>query len=262
MYIDYLGLASWDDMAYINAMQTITRSFMGEWKPANWLQYKGKKQGAIFIGRGRQNGKDHTVIRVSGHIAGDVARLAKETLASHWYATRIDLQVTVNCPEGYSARHLFYNQLGDIKNRTLIDGPEGDTIYLGSRRSAIYTRLYEKMLETKYLRLEFELKSMRAAAAWDNWVWDKITMGQLYQYYLDKCQLPDGIKWGFRQADDYDRAVAMVAEIDHNKSKVLTWLADIMPAIVRHMNDHDIGPYVRIMVDELYKSRQEVDETD
>ena len=162
-HLDYIRLASWDDASYPYTLSTIMEAWPGDWKQHHWLQYDGWRKDGFFMGHGIQNDERHHVLSASGNLAHRMqAGLVGQ---DGWYATRVDVQVTIPKPSNVSLPKVQL-KLGK-KGCTLISSEENDTLYLGARTSELFTRLYEKPLDKMYLRLEFELKSTRARSAWD-----------------------------------------------------------------------------------------------
>lgn len=113
---------------------------------------------------------------------GAIIRLSSALAASEWWdvyqvterCSRIDLQVTLKCDEDPTSEILamramtgkFYENRGDGPKITMwLDSENGATIYLGSRRSDLYFRAYNKAAQSKLpeyegcLRLELEVKN-------------------------------------------------------------------------------------------------------
>ena len=98
----------------------------------------------------------------------------------HWYATRVDVQITI--PQPKISLEKIHKSLGK-KKTTLISSEANQTLYVGARTSDVFTRLYEKPLDKMYLRLEFEIKGGSARAVWES-IRGGTTIGQIFNYYL------------------------------------------------------------------------------
>jgi hypothetical protein len=238
-HIDFLRLGSWNWEAYPKTLSDLMEHWPGEWKQKHWLQYKGWQKEGFFIGHGLQNGRRHHIISISGNLAH---KTYKSLIGrNYWYATRIDLQVTLLRPNDVSLPEV-HARVGKIKS-TLITSEKNDTLYLGTRTNPFFTRLYEKPLGQMYLRLEFELKGHRAKDAW-------LALGhgrapnEIFQYYLTKVKLPDDIKKYYEDAEWDTTELASRAEIDTDNQKILDWLYSLDKAMYRHMSNHDIGEQV------------------
>lgn len=252
--LDWLSLGTWNFVAYTQAA-AIIHQVTEDWTPRNWLQYSGKGTAGCFHGRGEQKGRPHYMIRLSGRTASDIW----DTLLGvrHLYCTRMDVQVTVKRPDGWT--------LTDIHSRTeyatksLIIGDKNDTLYIGNRSSPLFTRLYEKIYESVYLRLEFELKGGRARAAWGNMTLGRLTPTEIFAYFLDKSHLPNDVKdlYTVGQAVPNDELLKM--EQQKTAQQKLDWLYSISNAIYEAMNDHDIGQEVQSLVQHWYNAIQNID---
>lgn len=137
--------------------------------------YNGVKIGSMFVGTRR----DDALLNVSGSWA-HVACVATKLVADR--ATRIDLRVdwrfdrdmpdyaketVVSCEE-WQVRNRNQNKVGC----TLFDGRgKGDTLYVGSRNSPSYLRLYDKAREQRdagaigWWRAELQLEDEWACTA-------------------------------------------------------------------------------------------------
>ncbi|GAG99393.1 unnamed protein product, partial [marine sediment metagenome] len=221
----------------------IMEAWKGGWKQSKWLQYSGWRKDEFFIGIGEQKGKSHTIAGASGHLSQRMFKSLKDRLS--WYATRIDVQVTIYCPDDL--------KLSDVrdrcktKNTTLIESQFNDTLYLGSRESEVFTRLYEKPIIDKYLRLEFELKGGRARTAWDALCKGE-TVEDVFLYYLRKSKLPDDIAQMF-ESYDKDATTEIMRDIQlHDNVKVLKWIESLDESMEKHMANHQIGESVKTIV--------------
>lgn len=241
--IDYLRLASWREGEYTKTLAKIMKAWEGNWSQSKWLQYSGWRKEEFFIGQGEQAQKHHVVAGVSGNLAN---RLLKSlTGLTYWYATRLDIQVTIYCPDDMV--------LADVRNRcktdntTLIESKENATLYLGSRRSELFTRLYEKPIIDKYLRLEFELKGCRARTAWTA-IAEGEPVERIFLYYLRRSKLPEDTKVLFEKYD-IDATNQAMREIEtHDNAKVWAWMESLDDTFTKHMNNHQIGERVKTLV--------------
>lgn len=145
------------------------RSFSSESKKI--MQYSGIQVDGVFFGEGEQSGKKHYYIRCSG--AG-AHRVAERMEPFKMRCTRIDLQVTEPVPRGFTSLKLR-NELRDASwkgRKPVIDLGHVDerdmgTVYLGSRSSERFLRIYVKRDDfgNEYLRYELELTKSVAESA-------------------------------------------------------------------------------------------------
>lgn len=152
----------------------------GKTSEGNYLQYAGEQDRGYFAGVAQQNGRPHYLVRASGALAHELAMLTHEYRGTfpRARATRLDVQVTV--PVGTGPRladialKLERGELGKYPGRgrppklTTIRGEnEKDTIYIGSRESERFLRIYAKEVAGEnYLRFEVEYKGQQARKAW------------------------------------------------------------------------------------------------
>jgi hypothetical protein len=244
-HIDYLRIASWQSNAFVNTMAILMDGKSKEWERGKWLQYVGWRKEGVFVGRGEQRHKVHTLINISGYLAQDMYQFCVGLVG--WYCTRIDLQRTIKTPLADDEQLALVRDDCTTKNKTLIESEENDTLYLGSRTSDLFTRLYEKILEDKYLRLEFELKGYRSRAVWDALKTGE-TADKIFFYYLEKSALPEQIKDHYRRAGDIATEKVMRLQIEHDEEKKLAWVMTLDASMSKNMASHGIGEQVKIIV--------------
>ena len=239
-HLDYLRLATWNTTAYAHMAAELMRVWTWDYQPGKWLQYSGHRSKQFFMGSGEQQGRRHHVVSASGSLA---ERMRKSLmLFDGWYATRLDLQMTVAKP-GWVDLGKLHKSLGK-KKTTLISSEENDTLYFGSRESDKFARLYEKPLgDNMFLRMEFELKGKMASGAW-NAILSGETVGGIYKRLVMQSILPIKFKDMFENADDTATDKALRAEIDHDNQKILKWIMSLDGAMRRHINNHEIGDQV------------------
>ena len=239
--LDFLRLATWDTPEH-NFMQSfLLQNIPGKWEQSKWLQYHGWKNGSMFVGQGEQNGERHCIVNISGYTADEIYE--KLIKCEVYYCTRLDVQITIRQPESVHLDEVYAR----VKNHTkasLIQSDKNDTLYLGARESAIFTRLYEKILDTKYLRLEFEIKGGRARAAWRA-IRAGATSDNVFSHYLKSVKLPGDIKKLFEVAEDGETDYAMTEEIRKDDLKTLKWLQSIDGAFMKALGNHNIGEEVQ-----------------
>ena len=65
-HIDYIRLASWEFNAYVEIMPFLMDSWPNDWIRGKWLQYAGWRKEGLFVGRGMQGNRAHTILNISG----------------------------------------------------------------------------------------------------------------------------------------------------------------------------------------------------
>ena len=243
--LDFIRLATWDITEHTYNLSDILTSEPGEWEPGKWLQYHGWRKDSQFIGTGEQNQKRHSIINVSGYRADSKYKsfLKFET----YYSTRIDIQITIPKPADIDLATI-YNEWADKKTKiSLIRSEENDTLYVGSRTSPVFIRLYEKPLDSLYLRLEFEFKGKVARGIWRA-LQGKATIDEIFQHYLSKSNLPDLVKHHYFAVEDGATKFAIREEVLKTDSKKLAWLQSIDATVRQAIYNDNIGPDVRRLV--------------
>lgn len=244
-HIDYLRLASWEFNAYVEIMPFLMESWPKDWRRGKWLQYVGWRKESIFIGRGMQGNKAHTIMNISGHLA----QTWYETFLrlDGWYCTRIDLQRTIKSPLSEDESLSIIRDDSGGKQLTLIESEENDTLYLGSRTSDKFTRLYEKILDQTYLRLEFELKGFRSRATWDALKQGEST-DKIFCFYLERSALPERIKFEYDRPGDKATEKVMRLQMEKDDKNTLNWIIALDNSMCKNMASHSIGEQVKVIV--------------
>lgn len=240
--LDYLRLASFE-FNYAKLLAELMFWYPGGWKPSRWLQYKGWRKESYFVGVGVQDGKRHMVISSSGTESNRLAHFMDGHLS--FYCTRLDVQRTIERPKHVNLRRIRKGT--QTENTTLIQSKENDTLYIGSRASDCFTRLYEKPLDTMYLRLEFELKGKRARSAWGALVHGK-TPTTIFNHYLLRSKLPQTVKDWYSEPGDEKEEELETEIILKSAKKKLKWLRSLDDCIEKAMASHEIGEEVRTLV--------------
>jgi len=253
-YLDYLRLASWHDASALKLTAQLRRAFP-KWRDGYWLQYHGWYADNAFYGIGEQNRKRHYIWRVSGNSSSVLYEAAD--FLGEIYATRLDVQVTIPLPDGYSAFEVYqdHKELLD-RGTTIIESDTGSTIYFGSRVSDRFARMYTKEYEEgKFLRLEFEFKGKTAKA-----LYFKMKSGigptEIFQHYLKSFGLVDYIIEWFETGFDGEK-LRLEIEKNENSDNKIAWLYSLSNAVIKMGNDHDIGDITKNILREWIKAIDE-----
>ena len=244
-HLDYLRLATWDELAYTRVAARLMSNWETGWEHGKWLQYRGWRKEGLFLGSGLQQCKYHSVLNISGSLSHQMLPSLR-SLAT-WYATRIDLQVTIKTPLGSGDRLALVRDDCKTENTTLIESQENDTLYLGARASDKFTRLYEKNLDQQYLRLEFELKGARSRKAWQAILRGE-ELHRIFSYYVKKSKLPKRVRQWFTGAKMSATTEAMNQQRITEATKQLEWLMSLETVVNRMMADHEIGEQTKLLV--------------
>lgn len=178
--IDYVTLTS----THNGAKSAYKKYFMDVANRDRQLGYKTVAGGAYgFYGQRTRHAllaerEDRAMLQVSGYEAQRTDSLMKH----EGHCTRLDIQVTVQCEEGevpqileylYNASKTHPLARGHQPTLKRIEGQGGtETVYIGSRKSDVFIRLYDKGLESgeeeykNCVRLEVELKGKVANSVW------------------------------------------------------------------------------------------------
>ena len=236
-------------------------------RPMKLLGYLGEGRGDVFFGER----SDGWLMRVTG----PKATLATVALINRvWRPTRIDLQITVTLPER-SQRDLCDEIFQAAREHPVLSEDDGDdddqeeakprrksaiyederggkTVYLGSRSSDRFIRIYDKGVQSgqdeafKMYRFECEFKNRRAWKTWDALARQRqrgwyetiasIVVGELKRkgIYVD---LPDG--------DGLFSVDLSLSVKDGTIERTLSWLSKSVSGSVQRLIDdgYEIAVY-------------------
>ena len=252
-FLDYIRLATWDvaEAAFFMAdMRHLARKF----RDGHWLQYKGfYGDKNLFYGHGNQAGKPHFIFRMSGWDASQLHErgLKYESL----YCTRLDIQKTIEMPDGYNPFHIYdVERTMNRKTASLIHSDTGSTIYIGTRTSDRFCRLYEKQIDgQEFLRLEFEFKGKTARELYNQLRAGVANENQIFDYFMTTFSFQDRIEQMFLTNPDVTPLVIDMQKL-LDRDKQLAWLSSLENTVIRMGNDHDIGDVVRRLLESWVKA--------
>lgn len=238
---DWVTCTSWHVDSFSNWIQK-----PDEAKQVQRLNYKGLQEGKVFVGDGQQDGYFHRMLQVSGKDAG----LAVPALIHlpDIECTHLDLQVTCGWPGSdifAIAERLRDNFLVDYRTST-----EGDTVYIYSRLSDKYIRIYQKTKDI--VRFEVAYKKPYARAMWQTLRSDRLIVSDEETLNMKKAwlmyelwKLHDKTLLGVFQdslGNNPMRPPKFVPAPENNRER---WLRKIVaPALQKYANSHEADPYL------------------
>ena len=189
--------------------------------------------------------EERTLFMVSGRAAQHASLLAR----SGDNCSRIDVQITLRLASCSVADYILaqhsnvreHRVLRGHKQRTelkIIDG-ESQTLYVGSRTSDVFIRIYDKYLESKdeaykdCVRLEIEYKGKRSQA-----IWEALADGTLRGMSLLSMLLTDLSERGIDvEGIDIDRQDIRLPKPKTSKENVTLgwWARQVAPSVARHV---------------------------
>lgn len=257
--VDYLTLTTFDRDSADGLWLLWDRLTVDEQRESTRrMQYKGKVQDGIFWGSGVQDGREHFMLQASGERADLVAlELAGNDEAN---CTRIDLQLTIHKPRGYSTRKVFddLNEPGAAwsgrpKALNMVQSGDGcDTLYIGSRTSDLLMRLYIKPDEKglpAFLRFECEYKRQKSGPVWNSIAADREAISRFLFYELSRLpMLPFGVSGKMLHIL---RATPQAPAVNRaeSDSDTIRWLErQVEPAVLRLLHSHEHGDRMRRII--------------
>lgn len=263
--IDWVTLTQWaDEGEWLYELADDIRG-CGEVESARVMQYAGWSFGSVFFGTAEQSGRMHNMLRVSGAAAHDLIG-GLGNVPGSVKCTRVDVQVTVPLDRGYDSGrfYVFATEGKDWKGRkrkvSRIQNEDGlDTVYIGSRQSEVFARLYVKEVGrpvVRALRFEVELKGgksdvyKRALLSGKAdmvglllWEWEKMPALAIAQAPSVGAVLNGGEPYRLRGVKTIREPSATYKWFDRS----------VVPALRRLLNDHDYGDVVRRKLEALLR---------
>lgn len=264
--IDYFRATTFERTLFLDVSKLViawAREQNIEQSRGGIMQYKGDRYDGIFLGQGEQAGRTHYIIDVSGSESDALFPILRN-INRGWKVKRIDLQYTAEKHADYSARSL----LDCLENgiwlgrrpaiKAIINGGN-DTLYLGSRTSGAFTRIYVK--HDDWLRYEIEYKADYAAALFlalnEDTDYRTVIAAALYERAE---RMPCSIKAiHYRLLQLVVRPgewKLQVEKVEPEKIKKLRWLASLLNTIQALANDHDYGHTVRQWLIEIVRNAE------
>lgn len=266
IYLDYLTLTSYERRPITIMPKILYGIWPGDWKSAKVMQYKGWRNGPIFYGFADQDGRRHLMLTVSGRVAHEIFGALSFDITSHMTATRIDLQVTVPLPFGWNENDIWNRVCEGVgKTKIVNDSEKTWTVYVGSRRSRIFWRIYIKHYEKTYLRYEVELKRHHAHAVFTALSkYGDAALKSLYLTRLKKLKVADKAKepalelvLGMGGKDlSYELEKE---EREESIKKMCQWLDNLTIGFERRMGDHEVGHVMRNYIDQWAEMKDVLD---
>lgn len=257
-HVDYIRLCTWDLAAYTKAASALMQFRQG-WKSGRFLQYYGHKLGSMFFGTAKQHDKHHYLIQISGGMAHTITSdlgLMMTLGDPSFYCTRLDLQKTLDLPEWWNVRDVVDSIKTMDTGKTpdtlsFIESTTGETVYVGSRTSDKFIRIYTKSLDRDYLRLEYEIKGSLARSIYSGIYQNgSRSISGVYNTLLVNQRLPQYVK-SYYLDPDAQMVDISIPEHQAEMAKKLQWLVSLEATIRKMLSDHDIGHETNVFIQSL-----------
>lgn len=220
------------------------------------LQYEGNlfdlEGGTGFIGRAIQNGRENFMLRLSGYAAEDNKNpciIQKQSGIAR--CTRIDLQITTEVTDKWSQFDLLKRLKSSGKMTGYIEskvkGLGYETVYIGSRQSERFLRVYIKQGENpRLLRFEVEYKGNRSDAVLRG-MGDGQLAGNYLMHEVQSTVRDKGITMIFEPLLSGSRGYSPRLLAHNSLEKQENWLiSQVLPSFTRHINDHNSSGRVEL----------------
>lgn len=210
------------------------------------LNYNGMQEGKVFVGDGQQNGYFHRMLQVSGKDAN----LAVPALIHlpDIECTHLDLQITCEWQDSD-----IFAIAERLRDQFLVDyrtSKEGDTVYIYSRLSDKFIRIYQKTKDI--VRFEVAYKKPYARG-----MWETLQSGRLIASDHETQEMKKSwLMWELHQLHDKTLSEVFADSLGNNPTKppkhvpapennTERWLRKIVaPALLKYVNGHEADPYL------------------
>lgn len=262
--VDWLTITTYEEHEFRDSAHTIISAFVKhkQVREAAFPRYRGYTDGHIYWMVGEQKNKPHYMIQAQGDIAD---RAIMGAVGWDGNCSRIDLQYTVPLPENYLARE-FADRLRGVekwpwrkRKVDLRDNQDGlDTIYIGSRESDKFIRIYVKESEYdgRFLRVEVEFKGDYAKEAFYGAQKSRLQMQRIFAGELARLP-PEQPLMAIAEQIAIDGAAAVEKrKTVPDRSGAMRWVRrQVMPAIQRLLNDHELGGEMEFLLLDALRQR-------
>lgn len=254
--VDWLTVTSFGDFLGQHVASLVEESdeYKGRWKREKRLQYEGVSRDGVFIGDAIQRGKRHWMVQASGEIAD---WLAPRIHGDGYNVTRLDLQVTIRKPYTFDSRQCYdrltgWESGGRQRNVSIVQSGDGyDTIYVGSRSSDRFTRIYIKPTDSLVdcLRFEVEYKADHAKSIFNGLRGGYADINDILALEVESMpELTGGATAQFLSVLEGKPSKPPIKRVAA-QSSTLEWLRkQVTPTIKRLANDHEHGHEMRYLV--------------
>jgi hypothetical protein len=200
-----------------------------KWKEARWFGYAGEACGHAFWGVGNQG----WMVRLSSYVAEEAGYLFSPEEA---HTTRIDIQVTAELtyPDPGLIERMYKEAVlrkttngRPCKLAIIVDNAGGRTLYVGSRTSGLFGRVYDKGIEQggkepgKIIRWELECKDWAAAEAvarlYPSTMPDRQMLSIVGDFFMARSV---AVPWAYMELEEGFRAPRLVKD----DIQTLRWL--------------------------------------
>lgn len=263
--IDYLSLTTYSHFDFLSVANQLEREYDGGLVQARRMQYNGLEyktdSGSFFMGIGMINEREHHMIQASGMLSHRVAEICHEwgfstmSKPDQWSCKRIDIQLTIR-HENLDAHELRKRIRGaewpkGIARKLTVISSETDTLYIGSRSSAVMFRIYQK--DDEHVRLELEMKKDVAKRCWEWFIRECKDSESMNRTAVDILSFEVRNIPNVEYLRKYRKALASKNRIDvstgerakGDDSKKYKWFVSLIPTLERMANDSDYGWKVR-----------------
>jgi hypothetical protein len=255
--VDWITATSYDD-GFFDWWEMELLEECRSWSDKKIMQYTGRmfeiEGGTAFLGVAEQRGLFHYMLRLSGYAAEDRKGYVWSSMRNYMVkVTRLDLQVTRPIDKSWSQWELV-KRLKEKGRKTgwIESGTKAvsfETVYIGSRTSERFTRIYVKMAGgTRLLRLEVEYKGKRSdaiARRLSRGDLSSATAGQYLMHEVQKTYNDEPLRMLFEPALNGVKPITEKLKVESSTEKTEKWLLEqVLPAFTRHINDHSASPQV------------------
>jgi hypothetical protein len=255
--LDYMTLTSYEDSFYSFWLNEVGKSDQPVTESKQFNRYIGKGTavgtGNLSIGSFKQPLGWHHAMVASGEAADLVRTAALFSIENHSArATRVDVQATIIQPAEWSQLRLF-NRVESygkhvVEMRQSVDRLHGRlaTVYIGSRTSERFVRVYQKPSDDGLLlRCELQMSGGQSELWGSQWRQRKVREGDTLRGCL---QWVEDVKLTGLYLPLLEGYNPQLPKYSRTDGKTDRWLLEqVLPVLARRLQAHDCSEVMRDM---------------
>ena len=236
------------------------------------MQYEGIRTDGLFMGKAIQGGHPHLMVQVSAAMAHMlVTRLVDIGGLENVRCTRMDVQLTLERLNSWPLLNKLGQKIRDLQDnpalwkgrRTKVrvidnDNEIGETVYIGSRESEVFTRIYDKSIDNRdYVRFECEYKSDRSHNLFIQAMEGLSRLSEALRYEIVKYTKADEMMRDFnRECKGVIPSKVRTVKEPASDERTLKWLQRDVGRVVRRLQLSGMDKEVEVILKDWLEAGQ------
>lgn len=245
--VDWITATSFDHNFYKHWKKELS-SWERKKDDVKLMQYLGESveldNGTMRLLSGLQKGRNHYMLHLTGGLSQtyltDVQNQYKQGFLT---VKRMDVQITIKKPKAWSQLAFFEamhgrSAVGWADSKDKRTGERTETVYIGSRKSDRFKRVYTKVSDSgMLLRFEVEFKGHRAQSAFKYASLKKRGLNEILLHELLSLK-SSAAESAFYTEIDSDSPYRVRVIRDTSRDRTAAWLSETcLPSAVQYMSD-------------------------